>query len=566
MTHPATLYALDVVAGEVRAGRLVRHACQRHLDELVASADPEYPFVFDEEAADHVLDFCPLCHHFEGEWAGLPFEPEPWQVFVLASIFGWLRRSDGSRRFRKAFIEVARKNGKTLLAAVIGLYCLLLDGEAGAQVINFANSLDQARILFRAAEQMRDRSRSIARKTGSVKDNLHVLDSASFWRPLANDSKHWDGLNAHLGLGDEIHEHDGKTYDVVESSMGARSQPLMLSITTAGFNPEGFGGQLHAYYRDVVDPKTGVENDEAFVFIAELDPKDDPFNEAAWVKANPNLGVSVKLEYLRGEARKARDLPRALNNFLTKHLDRWTAQKTLWLPIEHWDQCPSEIDTRALLGRRCIAGLDLSTNTDLTALALIFWELDPVVVLPYFWLPEDNLNARSDKDRVRYNDWHAAGLLELTPGNVIDYDYIEHRALELARIYHVFELAYDPYKAMQTAIHLQDAGLTVVRVDQTYGQLNEGCQRLEALVLSHGLNHGGHPVLRWNARNVAVRRSPAGEIKPAKDDEKKRIDGISALVTGLARVVRQPKAAANQEAVFHRPPSSRRRDYLELGG
>lgn len=563
MIHPATKYALDVVAGEVIAAALVRHGCRQHLDELDASADPEYPFVFDGEAADHILDFCHLCHHFEGEWAGDPFEPEPWQVFVLSSLFGWLRRSDGTRRYRKALIMVARKNGKTLLGAVIGLYCLLLDGEQGAQVINFANSLDQARILFRAAEQMRRRSSSISRKVRCVKDNLHVLETASFWRPLANDAGHLDGLHAHLGICDELHEHDGATYEVVESSMGARAQPLIVSITTAGFDSEGFGAQIYEYYRDVVDPRSGVINDEAFVYIAELDTKDDPFDESNWIKANPNLGVSVRLDYLRGEARKAQDLPRARNNFLTKHLDRWTAQKTLWLPIDDWDKCPSSIDLEALKGCRCIAGLDLSTNTDLTSMVLIFWEIDPIVVLPFFWLPEVNLRARSDNDRARYTDWHAGGLLELTPGNVIDYEFIEKRVEDLGREYRIVELAYDPFNATQTSIHLQDSGLPVVRVDQTYAQLNDACQRLEALILSHRLNHGGHSVLRWNAQNVAVKRNAHGQIRPVKDDPKRRIDGIAALVTGLARVLPQPEVK-EERLVFHCPPSSRPRDYLEF--
>lgn len=562
--HPATAYARDVVDGRIVAGGPVRHACQRHLDDLAAAEDPAFTFFFDVDAADHVLEFCGLCRHFEGEWAGETFRPQPWQVFILASIFGWLRRADMRRRFRKAFVMVSRKNGKTFLAAVIGLYMLTVDGEAGAQVINFANALDQARILHRAGDIIREKSPSLARKIGSVKDNLFVLSSASFWRPLANDATHWDGLNGHLGLCDELHEHDGKTYHVVESSMGARRQPLMLSITTAGFNHEAFGGEMYDYFKAVVDPKSSVANDEAFAYIAELDEGDDHFDETVWIKANPNLGVSCRLDYLRGEAQKARDLQRSLNNFLTKHLDRWTSQKVRWLDMERWDACPAVIDVEDLVGRRAIAGLDLSTNWDLTALALLFWELDPTPVLVWYWLPEENLAPRVDHDRVPYDVWVRDGAIELTPGNVVDYDFIEARILELAARFRLVEVAYDPYKAMQTATHLQAAGLTPVRVDQNHANLHEACKWLEGRIAGGRFSHGGNPVLRWNAKNVSVKRNAAGEIKPFKEDEKGRIDGITACLNAVARAIRQPNEPPPGEITFHRPPSSRRRDFLEF--
>lgn len=561
--HPATAYARAVVAGAIVAGAPVRHACQRHLDDLEAAEDPASSFFFDVDAADHVLDFCGLVRHFEGEWAGQPFEPAPWQVFILASLFGWLRRIDFARRYRKGFVMVSRKNGKTFLAAVVGLYMLTVDGEAGAQIISFANALDQARILHRAGDLLREKSPHLAKKIGSLKDNMFVLSSASYWRPLANDAAHWDGLNAHAGIGDEIHEHDGHTYHVVESSMGARRQPLMLSITTAGFNHEGFGGELYDYFKAVVDPASAIANEEAFAYIAELDKDDDPFDEATWVKANPNLGVSCRLDYLRGEAAQAKDLRRKLNNFLTKHLDQWTTQKVRWLPMDRWDDCPALIDTPALEGRRCIAGLDLSSNWDLTALVLVFWELDPVAVIAWYWLPEDNLRPRVDYDRVPYDVWVEDGWIELTPGNVIDADFVEARILQEAARFEIVEVAYDPYKALQTATHLQAAGLTAVRVDQNHGQLHEASKRLESLVVGGRLNHGGNPVLRWNAANASVKRNAAAEIKPVKEDSKRRIDGVAALVTALARAIRQPKTPPPGDGVvFHRPPSSRRRDFL----
>ena len=566
MTDPTTQYALDVVEGRIVTGELVRFACQRHLEDLEAShQDLSFPFYFDEDAVDNVLAFCPLCHHFEGEWAGQPFDPEPWQIFILGSLFGWLRRHDHTRRFRKAFVMVGRKNGKTLFAVVVGYYVLLLDGEPGAQVISFVNSLDQAETtLFRAAEEVRSRSPSIRKRVGAVSGNLHVIPTSSFWRPLANNSRKWDGLNAHLGLSDETHEHDGKTYRVVESSMGSRRQPLMLAITTAGFDHAGFGGQLYDYMKRVVTPKSEVENDEAFAFIAQLDRDDDPDDEGVWIKANPNLGVSKKLEWLRGEWQKSKGMPSERGNFLVKELNVWTTQTESWLDLEDWDACASPVDPTALRGQRAIAGVDLSSTTDLTSLVLIFWEIEPLPVLPFFWHPQENVQARVNRDEVPYDTWADQGLIELTPGTVIDYDFIEHRAEELSREYQILQVGYDPHHALQFALHLEARGFLPIRIDQSHAVLHEPCKALETRLAGRQLAHGGHPVLRWNAQNSAVKRNAAGEIKPAKVDDRKRIDGISALVNALALAVRQPKLPP-QEVVFHRPPSSRRRDYLEFG-
>ena len=566
MTHAATAYARDVVDGRIVTGALVRHACQRHLDDLAASADPEFPYVFDEGAADHVLDFCPLCRHFEGEWAGDPFEPEPWQVFILASVFGWLRRADDTRRFRKAFIMVGRKNGKTLMAAAVGYYCLLLDGEAGAQVISFANSLDQAEAtLFRAAEQVRERSPALRRKVESTKNNLFVSKTASFWRPLADNARAWDGLNAHLGLSDETHEHDGKTYRVVESSQGARSQPLMFAITTAGFDQAGFGGQLYGYMKEVVDPKSPIQNEEAFTYIAQLDFDDDADEDRHWIKANPNLDVSVKLDFLRGEHTKSLGMASERGNFLVKHLNIWTSQTERWLDMDLWDACATPVDPTVLRGERAIAGIDLASTTDLTAVVLLLWQRKPMVVIPFFWHPEDGLRRRADRDRVPYEAWVDEGLIELTPGDVVDYDFIEHRIIELSSHYQISEIAYDPHHALHMATRLQARGFEPIKIPQTFAVLHEACRRLETLLAEEGLAHGGHSVLRWCASNASVKRNAAGEIKPVKADDTKRIDGIAALVNAIARAIRQAPTP-EADVVFHVPPSSRQRDFMGFEG
>lgn len=362
--HPTTAYALDVVEGRVVAGPAVRWACARHLRDLERADEPDSEFFFDQDAADDVFEFFALTRHFEGAWgrgAGTPFELAPWQEFITGSLFGWRRRDDGTRRFRVGWVEIARKNGKSTWLAVIGLFLLCADGEPGAQVWNAATKLKQARIIHEAAIKIRTKSPELRHAIERFKDRLVYRDS--YFAPLARDAETEDGLNPHGALCDEVHAWpDGAMWDVLVSALGARRQPLFLAITTAGLNKWSFGASEHTYYRQLVDPASGIEDDSAFVYIAELDPEDDPFEESAWIKANPNLGVSVNLDYLRAQAKEARQKPRARNNFLVKHCNVWTsgaetatpsttsassACSSIWAAVSGSPVSPSTRGTRA---------------------------------------------------------------------------------------------------------------------------------------------------------------------------------------------------------------------------
>lgn len=353
MRDPATEYAQRVLDGEIVTGRPVRWACARHLRDLKECRSRG--LAFDADEAARWVEFFGLLRHFEGTWGkadggrGAPVALELWQKFVTGSIVGWQRRSGGGwlRRFRQAWVEVARKQGKSLWAAGMGLGFLTIDGEPGAQIWNAATKLKQARVIHGAAMEMRRKCPELRELVGQLKDRLFVTETHSYFAPLGADSETEDGLNPHVALLDEVHAHpDGSMWDVLESGMAARSQPLILAVTTAGFDRHSFGKQQHDYHRRLLDPASGIENDQVFAYIAELDREgldatnqDDPYDESVWIKANPNLGVSVGLDYLRARALKAQQNPREENDFLCKNLNVWVGQAVRWIPMQHWDAC-----------------------------------------------------------------------------------------------------------------------------------------------------------------------------------------------------------------------------------
>lgn len=547
--HAATIYARDVVTGRIVAGQKVRWACQRHLDDLDRVGDG-YRWRFDEGRVERVLAFCRICRHYKGPSAGERFEPEPWQVFILGCVFGWVDKDTGFRRFLWAYTEVARKNGKTYMLAVIGLYLLVADGEAGAEIYAAATKKDQAKILHAAAVEIWKRSPELRKHVRKTVNNLAVESTASYFRPLGADADTEDGLNVHGAILDETHAHrNRKMFDVLDSATGARDQPLMWMITTAGFDPNLFGGQQNKFYSNALDPDSGIEADRAFIFIATLDEEDDWRDERVWIKANPNLGVSVQAEKLGEAVTNARNEPRARNNVLTKHMNIWTTQVTRWLVPEAWDEC-GRVEFNELCeqmrGRMCYGGVDLSSSLDLTAFALWFPPGESVehhVVLTWFWLPQERLEL--DRYGEMYRQFHASGHLAVTRGSMVDYGALKMAILAKSSLYHIREIAYDPWGATQLAQELAEDGATVVECRQGYRTLSEPSKLLEGVVTARQLEHGGHPVLRECARNVSVITDHAGNIKPSKQNQEQRIDGIAAVVTAGSRVVTHQAAATS---------------------
>jgi len=535
--HPAMRYAEDVLSGRVVANKWVRLAVERHVRDLDTGA--ERGLRFDEGAAQHALDFFKFLKHSKGEWAGQTFEPSPWQQFVVWSLFGW-RREDGARRFRTSYLEMARKNGKTTLAAAIGLYLFFADGEAGAEVYTAATKRDQARIAHSEASRMVKASPMLRRRINTFKDNLHVEATSSKFEPLAADYNTLDGLNVHGAIIDELHAHKTRDlWDVIETATGARRQPLLFAITTAGFDRHSVCWEQHEYACKVLDRI--IEDDTYFGMIYTLDEGDDWRDESVWLKANPNLGVSAKLDDLQRKALKAGEAPAALNNFLRLHLTIWTQSETRWMSRETWESCNLPVDAEGLRGRTCYAGLDLSSTTDLTALALVFppeCEGDPYRVLLRFFIPEDSMRERSRRDRVPYDAWVRQGWITATPGNVVDYGYVLAAVEEDAARFDLREVAFDRWGASRIVQEFEERGITVAEFGQGFKSMSPPMKELEKLVLSRQLAHGGNPVLAWNVDNLVARVDPAGNLKPDKEKSIERIDGFVALVMGLDRAIR----------------------------
>ena len=535
---PVTAYARRVVDGLAPAGRLVRLACERHLRDLEHGA--ARGIYFDAAAATHAIRFFGYLKHSKGEWAGLPVVLEPWQEFVVGSVFGWKRAEDGTRRFRTAYNEVPRKNGKSTVAAGVGLYLFVADDEPGAEVYCAATKRDQARIVWDEAARMVRRSRALKKRVGIFKSNMHVTGTASKFEPLSADSDTMDGLNIHGAIVDELHAHkDRGIVDVIESALGSRRQPLIFYITTAGFDRHSVCWEQHHYAEQVLEGL--VEDDTFFAYVAGIDRCDDWSDPRVWAKANPNLGVSVKLQYLLDEAAKAKEMPGKQNAFRRLHLDEWTEQANRWIDLAVWDRCGAAVDAGALTGRRCFCGLDLASNTDIAAFLAVFPDgAGGFDLLARFWIPENSMRARVKRDRVPYDVWVRQGHIAATEGDVIDYDFIRADIGRFGEQYEVAEIAFDRWGALQVSTQLDGDGFTMVPFGQGFASMAGPTKELEKALLSGKIRHGGNPVLRWMASNVAVRQDPAGNLKPDKERSTEKIDGIVALIMGLGRATVAP--------------------------
>ena len=538
--HPAEKYIDGVVSGQIVCGELVRLACQRHKRDL--QEGHLRGLRFDRARAQRVIDFFAFLRHSKGEWAGQQFVLAPWQQAMTWILFGWLRADTGFRRFRTAIVELARKQGKSTWAAGIALYMTVADGEQGCETYSVATKKEQARLVHGEAVRMVAKSPSLSKVLKRCRDNLHCLATNSKFEPLASEEDSLDGLNPHCIVADEVHAWSNRLlWDVLATAVGARRQPLMLAITTAGYDRHSVFYQQHDYSIKVL--RGIVEDDTWFAWITCLDEADDWEDEANWPKSNPNLGTTIRLDELRAAAAKAKASPAELNSFLRLRLNIWTNQHTAWMPPDKWVACSTPVDPVALQRRPCFGGLDLSTTTDISALVLLFspygddkrWS-----VLPYFFLPEEAIEQRSKRDRVPYDLWQRQGFFNLTPGNVIDYDYIRAKVQELASQYDIREIAFDRYNSSQIVTQLMGDGFTMVPFGQGYVDMNSPVKRLMELVLTGELAHGGDPVLRWMASNCMAATDPAGNIKLDKSKSREKIDGMVALAMALGRAILTP--------------------------
>ena len=550
----AKAYAQRVIDCTEMAGRLERRAAERFVRDLARQGADGFPYVLDEAAGARACQFLELLPHIKGQWAKPVFvdgmlqhgrlKLEDWQVFGVLQVFGWRHKESGLRRFRRWYEEVARKNAKSTKAAGILLYMLVADDEPGAHVYSAATTGDQAREVFDVARNMAIRLPEFQRRFGVDvgKHDIVVADTASSCRPLNAEGSTLDGLNIHCAVVDELHAHKTRAvYDVLDSATGARAQPLIMMITTAGSDRAGICYEQRDYTIKVLD---GVIEDETwFGAIFTLDEDDDWRDPVNWRKANPNLGVSVLRDDLEAAARKALATPSAQGGFLTKRLNVWVNADSAWMDMQAWDRCADRtLTVDRVRHLPCVIGLDLASKIDVAAKVRLFHdeEADRYFLIPTFWLPERAIEIGTNS---QYDGWRRSGYLEVSDGEVTDYDTIEDALREdAATLSELIEVAYDPFQATQLAGHMLDEGLPMVEYGSTVKNMSEPMKQLEALILQGKLVHDGNPMMTWMISNVVCHRDKKDNIFPNKERYENKIDGPVAAIMALGRLLAaQPK-------------------------
>lgn len=562
----AKQYARDVVSGKIPAGKSIVRQCQRFLDELKAQKKAAFPHRFDEEKAARVCRFIERLPHSKGKWARAKelIRLEPWQVWILCCTFGWLRKRDGLRRFRVLFVVVPRKNGKSAIAAGIGLYMFCADGEFGAEVYSGATNEKQAWEVFKPAKLMAQRTPALVRKFGieiNAKNLVRIGDESKFETIIGDPG---DGQSPSCAIHDEYHEHpDDGQVDTMQTGMGAREQPLQVLITTAGDN---LAGPCYAKIQEEREKLQGIGateeqkaareaagmghnggpplDDETFFAEFAADDEDDWRSEATLRKANPNLGVSVDGDFLRARQRDAISTPRKAGVFKTKHLNLWVASKAAYFDIQKWRAChdlnlPMRgrdlFQYEALRGRQCVAGLDLASKVDIAALELLFLPIggkptvdDPYVRVGFYFLPEETVLSVP-----AYQGWDSQGLINVTQGNIIDYDEILDTLRDVRDFAQLEQVAYDPHQATYLATTAIKDGFPMLEYRPIVLNFSEPMKELDALTKAGTIAHGGCPVMEWQMNNVVAQADRKDNVYPNKPRPEAKIDNPVALISAL---------------------------------
>jgi phage terminase large subunit-like protein len=488
--------------------------------------------------------------HTKGEWAGKTFNLRPWQRGFIDPLFGTMK-ANGRRRYRTCYVEIPRKNGKSEIAAAIALYMLIGDGEQGAEVYSAAVDREQASLVFGVAAQMVRNDEKLANRLEIIDSRRRIYDPVtnSVYVAIPADAAGRHGYNASAIIYDEIHAAPNRDlYDVLSTSTGARAQPLIFSITTAGWDRNSICWELHQYAEKVRD---GIIDDPSFLPVLYSAPLEaDWTSPEVWRSVNPALGDFRSLEEFEIAAKRAVDVPGQQNAFRRLYLCQWTEQASRWLPMDVWDECDHPVNVAK--GDTCYAGLDLANTQDVAALVLWFPRSDGTAdVLPFFWVPEDGIVNRSRSAGVPYDEWSRDGLIFATEGNVIDYDvirdFIKH---ELASQYRIKEIAYDRWNAHQIVTQLQSDGANMVPIGQGFASMSAPSKEFETLLMARKIRHGGNRVLRWMASNVAIEQDAAGNIKPSKAKSTEKIDGVVASIMALGRAVLAQQRTASVDPSY----------------
>lgn len=535
----AQRYAQQVQAGEIPTCKWTRLAVDRQVDDLAREPSEQWPWVFDEERAARICAFLELLPHIKGKWArqGKLLVLDPWQCFIITTVFGWVHRETGLRRFREAYIEVPRKNGKSLVSAGIGLYMLSADGEQGAEVYSAATTRDQARIVFDDAKGMAERTPDMRTYLGVaiLTHSITVAHTSSKFSPLAAEASTQDGLNVHCAVIDELHAHKKRDlYDVIDTARGAREQSLLWLITTAGTDRSGICYERRTHITKVLDRV--IDDATMFGIIYSIDDKDDPFDPTTWAKANPNWGVSVLQDDMEAAARKAAAMPSALNNFLTKRLNVWVNGESPWMDMRAWERCAMpEMQLSDYAGERCWMGLDLAQKKDFAALCLVFQRGDEWHVCIRLYLNE---LAVQESGNAHLSGWARSGYVEVTDGDITDFDVLAEDLRSYCKQFDVQEIAFDPALSMYFAGKLIEEGLPLVEIAQRALFFTPPLIQVENLVLEKKLKFDGNPVMTWMVSNLVVKISKFNELRsPTKERAENKIDGPMAMLMALGRAL-----------------------------
>lgn len=545
----ANQFARDVVRGKIPCCRYVVLACQRHLDDLKKSKTRDFKYRFDPVKAEKKLRFIEFLPHTKGEWARLKQKVvlEPWQAFGIACTFGWVRKKDGMRRFRESYWEVPRKNGKSVIAAGVGLGMFAADGEFGAEVYSGATTERQAWEVFRPARLMVNRTPELKELMGIEVNagNMNRPEDGSRFEPIIGNPG--DGSSPSCALVDEYHEHDSDDqYTTMQTGMGSRKQPMMFIITTAGAN---ISGPCYDKRQEVIEMLEGlVPNDTLFGWIWTIDDGDDWTDPKVLAKANPNIGISVYQDYLEAQQQQAVRRARFASTFKTKHLNVWTAAKSGFINMAKFMSAPCQ-DTSLSLdqfkGWDCTLGLDLAAKVDLTCMVKLFQKeisgrRHYYCVAPTFWVPEDTVQGTENRRLAdRYQSWVASGHLIQTDGAEIDYRDILAEALEVNELAPVVASPIDPHGAANLSHQLDDEGLNPITIIQNYTNMADAMKELEAAILSGRFHHDGHPIMTWCIGNLIAKYMPGSDdvMRPIKQGNDNKIDGAVALIMAIGRAL-----------------------------
>lgn len=540
-------YAQRVIDGREVAGRYERLFCERFLRDLDRQGTEGFPYVIDEVKGSRECRFIELMPHIKGDWARPVYEDgklryativlEDWQVAIEFQIFGWVHQATGKRRFRRSYEEIARKNAKSTRLAARELYMLTADGEPGAQCYSAATTGKQARELFDVAREMTSRETEFQARFGVEPrvNDITVRGTASTFQPLNAQAGTLDGLNVHGGAVDEVHAHKTrKLWDVLDSATGARSQPLLSAITTAGWDRSGICYELRDYTIKVLE---GVQTDESwFGVIYTIDEGDVWHDPKVWRKANPNLGISVNPDDLADACNKARATPSAQSNFLTKHLNVWVSSSSAWMQVERWNACgDAKLAAKDFAGCKCWIGLDLAEKNDFAAAVLVFERNGEFFAIPRLYLNEQ---AIATSGNAHLQGWARSGYIITNPGNVTDFDRIAADLRHDCELHDVQEIPYDPALSRYFATKLVEEGLPMVEIRQAPLFFTQPVIQVENLVLEAKLHHDANPVMAWMISNVEVTISKFNGLRhPTKGRPQNKIDGPLALFLGLGRAL-----------------------------